>query len=199
MYGSTITDIRDLTDSDPAADLPLRIVKRREFFGHIIKAATATEATTFLSALPCRRSPGHVRCSGSIAVEKSDAYPGPFIYWSCTRCGDNGRIAGYHGCRYDLERPASKTSTDPDDPWLEVPLTLSEYRAWISGDMIPYDLDSLRLIYAVRVDRDQVTLAGFESDIDPLHEAVAADGNHERKPARRMLLQAIFEKLKALG
>ena len=40
----------------------------------------------------------------------------------------------------------------------------------MSGDFVPYDLDSQRLAYSARYFEDVVTLDAFESDLDVLRD-----------------------------
>lgn len=53
---------------------------------------------------------------------------------------------------------------------MTVEFSLEEYEAWMSGDFVPYDLDSQRLAYSARYFEDVVTLDAFESDLDVLRD-----------------------------
>ena len=81
------------------------------------------------------------------------------------------------------------------DPDIEAAFTTEEYAAWIAGDMISYDPDSMRRVYSVDVDVTGVRLRVSKDDFDVLIHAVAADLNHETRRVRVALMNSLYEKL----
>src|SRR5947209_19264087 len=82
MFVSDLRHFLGITDDAPG---PAR--KMAEHLGSVVRAATAGEADTpWVTALVCRRRPGHKPCVGRIAVYRPDG-PGR-IEWKCTACGD---------------------------------------------------------------------------------------------------------------
>jgi hypothetical protein len=55
MAYTYITNIQHLIPKDPNAAVPTEALRLREFFGLIIKAATASPDVEFVSGLPCRK------------------------------------------------------------------------------------------------------------------------------------------------
>jgi len=193
MPGTYVADMRHFISEDPEMHLPAPAARMRDFMGGIVRAATAGRQREFISGIPCRRRPGNRPCTGSIAVHKTDA-PERFVFWECTQCEDNGRIAGFEESAYDLSAPSQK-NTNGNALGREVVLTAGEYRSWISGDMIPYDLQSMQTIYsAVRSERG-IVISGSEDELDILRDSTAADLNHERSQKRKGDLYSIFDKL----
>jgi hypothetical protein len=106
------------------------------------------------------------------------------------------------GSWYDLTQFNSSLGKDRDegDQVLDVELTYDEYKAWIAADFIPYDPDSMKLIYRAYAHDEGVVVFGWEGDLDILLDAVAADANHEKKKSRQKLMDSVFTKLNhALG
>jgi len=193
MPGSWIIDIRHLTEHDPDFEMPSRMLKRRDFYGHVIRAATATSDSMFLSVIPCRRRPGRVACPGLLCVAKTNL-PEPFIFWECVTCDDNGRISGFRNSWYDLSKSVPP-ERPPNDTLVALGVTFEEHASWISGDLISYDQESLVLIYSARVSGRQIRVCGDDDEMVTLLEATAADTNHETKRPRRERLRAILRKL----
>jgi hypothetical protein len=146
------------------------------------------------SALRCQRRVNRKRCEGTILIHREDV-PGPFIFWACSICRDDGRIEGYRGSHYDLSKGESILGTEKGDKLLNVELSLEEYEAWVAGDFMPYDLDSQRLAYSARYFEDVVQIDAFESDLDVLRDCIAADANHEQAKKRQRLMDSVFIKV----
>lgn len=72
--------------------------------GDLIRAATAAElGPAWISALPCRRRPGHRACPGRMMVRRPDrAAP---IAFENTDCGDGGVFSGWHDSPDDGSEP----------------------------------------------------------------------------------------------
>jgi hypothetical protein len=188
-----MTDLRHLTEGSP--ELPLQALKLREFFGQLVRVATADEHVELLTGVPCKNRIQRKACSGLIVVKKIDV-PAT-ISWMCDHCKDSGEIRGFEGSWYDLTQFSSSLGEDRDDgdQVMDVELTYDEYKAWISGDFIPYDPDSMRLIYRAYAHEEGVVVSGWEGDLDILSDAVAADANHETKKSRQKLMDSIFTKI----
>jgi hypothetical protein len=74
-----------------------------EHLSNIVRAATAGDAaTSWESALPCRRQPAHRRCPGRLIVLQTE--PRVPIRWECSVCGDEGIISNWEDSRFDLRR-----------------------------------------------------------------------------------------------
>lgn len=193
MNAGSITDMRDFALDDSSAELPAPARRMRDFLGGIVRAATASERREFVSCIPCRRRPGNQRCPGSIAVHKTDL-PEPFIFWECTVCGDDGRIAHFKGCPYDLN-PLSASHAAHDERRCNVVLTADEYRSWTSRDMLAYDLESMRAVHSAVANKRGIVVPVPENDLDALCDSTAADANHEANRKRRENLYSICDKL----
>ena len=194
MPGTYVSDMRHFVPEDPEMHLPPPAARMRDFMGGIVRAATATtRQREFVSGIPCRRRPGNRPCTGSIAVQKTDA-PERYVFWECTQCQDNGRIAGFEACAYDLGSP-SRSNPKMESQRREVVLTADEYRSWIAGDMVPYDLESMQTIFSAVRSKRGVVISGFDDELDILRDSTAADLNHEGGRKRKRDLSSIFDKL----
>ncbi|HEY6486858.1 MAG TPA: UPF0149 family protein [Candidatus Cybelea sp.] len=193
MPGTYITDMRDFVPENPDATLPAPVARMRDFHAGIVRAATAARLEEFVSGIPCRRRPGNRRCSGSIAMRKPGS-PEPYIFWECAVCGDNGRISGFQDGVYDLSAFSARNREEGEQR-REVVLTTEEYRSWISGDMIAYDLESMQTMYSAIADSRGVVISASEGELDFLRDATAADANHEPGRKRKQSLFSIGEKL----
>ncbi len=171
----------------------LQATKMRAFSSDVVRAATSTRSTEHISGIACRRRPGNRPCLGTIAVHKAEL-PGPFIFWECTECADNGRIAGFQGSPDDLSA-VSKSMVDHDGQRRDVTVTAAEYRAWIAGDMIPYGLESMQIMYSAVAQRRGVHMSAPEDDLETLLEATVADINHESNKKRKAHLTSLYDKL----
>jgi hypothetical protein len=189
---SIITNIQHFMDHGLECKLPPKAARLRDFLGQIVRVATASTAEVgTASALWCRERVSQKRCDGTILIRSQDV-PGPFIFWICSDCQTEGRIEGYRKSIYDLSQGESCLGTEVNDKRLNVKFSLEEYEAWISGDFIPYDLDSKRLAYSARYFEDVVELDAFESDLDILRDCIAADANHEKRRKRQRLMDLVL-------
>jgi len=193
MAGIHVADKRDFFPENPEMQLSAAAARMREFLGHIVRAATASRLEAFLSGVPCRRRPSNRRCPGSIGVRKNDL-PEPLVFWECAECGDGGRISGFRGCSDDL-RTLGTRPPEATERGRKVLLTAEEYRAWLSGDMIEYDVEAMRTIYSAVKHRNGVAICASEGELEDLCAATAADANHEPSRKRRDLLASVCDKL----
>jgi yecA family protein len=193
MPGTYITDMRHFVPENPETPLPAPAARMRDFHGGIVRAATASRLEEFASGIPCRRRPGNRRCPGSIAMRKTGG-PEPFVFWECAVCGDNGRISGFRGCAYDLSA-LSERNLEQGEEGRDVVLTTEEYRSWIAGDMIAYDLESMQTMYSAIAGKRGIVISASEAELDFLCDATAADANHEPGRKRRDNLFSICDKL----
>lgn len=190
-----ITNIQHFMDHNHNVELPPKAAKIRDYLGQIIRVSTATpNEVNIASALRCQKRVNRKRCEGTILIHREDV-PSPFIFWVCSNCRDDGRIEGYIGTYYDLSRTPSHLGSESGDKLLNVQLSLEEYEAWISGDFIPYDFDSQRLVYSARFFEEVVDLDAYESDLDVLRDCIAADANHEKFKKRARLMDSVFIKV----
>lgn len=192
MPDTFITDMRDYADASGIQPSP-PVERMRRFLTHIVRAATATGRSEFVSAVACRRRPRHRPCAGSIAVLRADDRE-PYIYWACTACGDSGRVAGFQGDPDDLSVAARADLTDATTA-RAVTLSSDEYQSWIAGDLVAYDLRLVRIIYSATRETRGVTLSIPASELDDLLDALSADANHETSKRRRIDLASIDDKL----
>lgn len=193
MPGTCVTDMRHFVPDDPETPLPVPAARLREFFGGIVRAATARPQAEFVSGIPCRRRPGNRRCLGSILVSKT-VLPEPFVIWECTVCEDSGRISGFQGAPDDLSAFSNRRPAGHERR-RDVVLTAEEYRSWISGDMIAYDPGSMQTMYSAAVDKRGIVISATEDELEILRDATAADANHEPSKKRRGYLFSIDVKL----
>ena len=82
-----VTDLHHFLELPQDTPGPAR--RLAEQLSNIVRAATAGDAaTTWVSALPCRRRPPNRRCRGKMVVLLTD--PGVPIRWQCSVCDDGG-------------------------------------------------------------------------------------------------------------
>ena len=189
-----IADIRHFTDGSPELPTPAR--KLRDFLAHIIRAGTAADAVNFISGIPCRKKVARRACPGLIWVKRINV-PSDVILWCCDSCKDSGQISGHLGHCSDLSSiPVGQHEDhDADEENLDVMLTNAEFKALISSKLIPYNLESVRLIYSAYACDEGIVLSGWESDLDLLRDAVAADANREKSRVRRKFINSFYDKL----
>ena len=84
-------------------DLPGPARKIALFLGSVAAWVTINPAARFNQTnVPCRRSPGHRLCTGTVFAELDS--DGATIAWECSVCGDNGLIRGWEGTMWDRRR-----------------------------------------------------------------------------------------------
>ncbi len=163
----------------------------RRVAGHlygIVRAATAGDAGVgWMSALSCRRRPGHRRCPGWLVVSRPD--PPGAIRWRCSHCGDRGLVTGWEGTPFDLRRSGLTLTR----PVVEVPLTV-EVAATLRGLRL-LDAECERLVYRIRVREGQPILFASEDELEELGGYVAAEANHEPNRRRQRALDGALDVL----
>lgn len=181
-----VSDLRHFLDIPDEASGPAR--KMAEHLGFVVRAATAGEAgVSWVSALPCRRRPGHQPCRGNIAVFRAHL-PAP-IEWRCTFCGDEGVISGWEDSPFDLRRPRSRSRSD-DAPQRETPL--ADPLAATLRDLRLLDTDCERLVFAMQRSGHGVVLTASADELEELVGYVAAEANHETNRRRQKRLDDAF-------
>ena len=96
-----VSDLRHFLDLPEDVPGPAR--RLAEQLGLIVRAGSAGPlGRPWVSALRCRRRPGHRPCPGHLAIFRPEA-PAP-IQWGCPACGDEGTISGWQDSPYDLRR-----------------------------------------------------------------------------------------------
>jgi hypothetical protein len=170
-------------------DAPGPAQRMAEHLSSVVRAATARPTSSaWVSALPCRRRPGHRPCPGHIAVSRPDV-PAR-IEWGCTSCGDEGVISGWEGSPYDLRRSGSEEARRAD---LQV-LVPDEVAATLRGlDIL--DTDCERLVFRARATSEGIVLDTNAEDLDELIGYVAANANHEENRARQKRMDVAFDVL----
>lgn len=170
-------------------DAPGPAQRMAEHLSSVVRAATAgPTGTVWVSALPCRRRPGHRPCPGHIAVSRPDL-PAR-IAWRCTSCGDEGVISGWESSPYDLHRPGSEPARLADVQVLipdEVAATLRRL------DLL--DTDCERLVFRARATSEGIVLDTNAEDLDELIGYVAANANHEENRRRQKRMDIAFDVL----
>ena len=182
-------DLRHFLDLPGAALGPARRLATQ--LGDLVRAATAAEpGPAWISALPCRRRPGHRACPGRMKAARTDrAAP---IVFECTDCGDGGMISGWQDSPYDCSGDAGHPRT----------ATARVRQIWISEHVADtlralkfLDRSCERVVYGARVDRGVVVLAVTKEELEELIGSVAAEANHEPDRRRRRRLDAAFDSL----
>jgi hypothetical protein len=181
-----------VTDLHHFLDLPADTAgpawRLAEHLCNIVRAATAGDAaTTWESALPCRRRPANRRCRGRMIVLPTA--PGAPIRWQCSVCDDEGLINNWEGSPFDLRRRRLALAGAVHEIVIadEVAAALRELRL--------LDPDCERLVFAIRAHNDRAVLAATDEDLDELIGFVAAEANHEPNRRRQQRLDAAFEAL----
>ncbi len=76
-----------------------------EYMGSIVEAVTSRqpEDDDWVTAIQCRRRPGHKRCIGPIIAGYAEDDP-TTIVWGCPVCKDEGYISGWQETLWDKRR-----------------------------------------------------------------------------------------------
>ncbi|MGX7728269.1 hypothetical protein ACWPOB_03245 [Rhodococcus sp. 2H158] len=174
-----VCDLRHFLELPDEAPGPAH--RLAEQLAALARAATARQCgVRWISALPCRRRPGHRRCPGRMSVLCAD--PSGPIEWVCTACSDAGTITGWQDSPFDLRRrhPAPRSPVHhlriPD----EVATTLRE--------LMLLDTDCERAVFGAYVHGDDIVLPVSDDDLEELIGSVAADANHEPNRRRQQRL-----------
>ena len=182
-----VTDLQHFVELPP--DVPGPTLRLADQLGTIVRAATAGDAgTTWESALPCHRMPGHRRCTGRILIHRAFDAEAP-IRWECGVCPDEGSISNWTGSPFDL-RPIRLTRVDPVH---NVPVSLEVAAAL--RDLQLLDPDSERIVFRIRPRDVGAILTATDDGLEDLIEAVTAEANHEVSRRRQQRLDAAFEAL----
>ena len=101
MGDTWVTDLRHYLDSEGnLGPLPGPAMNIALFLGAIVEWVTSEPlADPHRTNVRCRRSPGRVRCMGSILAGIED--DGTVLRWGCPLCGDKGTIRGWSGTPWD--------------------------------------------------------------------------------------------------
>ncbi len=182
-----VTDLQHFLDMPPDVPGPAR--RLADQLGNIVRAATAGDAgTTWESALPCHRMPGHRRCTGRMLIHRDFDAEAP-IRWECSVCPDEGSISNWAGSPFDL-RPKRLSRVEPVQEIsisLEVAASLRELQL--------LDPDSERLVFRIRPRDNGAVLTATDDGLEDLIEAVTAEANQEVSRRRQQRLDAAFEAL----
>ncbi|MEP6561085.1 MAG: DUF3024 domain-containing protein [Nakamurella sp.] len=179
-------DLRHFLDLPDDVPGPARRLAAQ--LGDLVRAATAAEpGPAWISALPCRRRPGHRACPGRMMVRRAErAAP---IVFECTDCGDGGIISGWQDSPYDGSghlRGAAKGIMQ---------ISISALVADTLRALTFLDRNCQRVVFGARSDRADVVLAVTQEELEELIGSVAAEANHEPNRRRRRRLDAAFESL----
>ncbi len=142
-----------------------------------------------MSALACRRRPGHRQCPGHLTVLRADDEDP--IAWRCTACGDDGTISGWQDSPYDLRR----TQTLPRLSGKTIAVSVSEEIAATLRGLMLLDPGCERVVFATQAVDEGLILAATEEELEELVRVVAAEANHETNPRRQKRVDAAFSLL----
>jgi hypothetical protein len=94
-----ISDMRHYLEvADPAVRAPAALRRLVSFQGSLVERVSMSgHGVPFDTAIPCQRRAARPPCSGTIFGWFEDGA----VVWSCTRCGDNGRISDWRGTPWD--------------------------------------------------------------------------------------------------
>jgi hypothetical protein len=180
-----VTDLQHLLDLPPDTPGPAR--RLAEQLGNIVRAATAGDAGTWETALPCRRRPANRACPGRMIVLRTE--PAAPIRWQCSVCDDAGVISNWEDSPFDLRRRALTVAEAPNE------IVISNEVAAALRDLHLLDTDCERLVFNIRAHHDRAVLAATDDDLEDLIGAVAAEANHEPNRRRQQRLDAAFDAL----
>ena len=182
-----VTDLQHFLDLPPDVPGPAR--RLADQLGNIVKAATAGDAgTTWESALPCHRKPGHRRCTGRMLIRR-DLDAGAPIRWQCSVCPDEGSISNWADSPFDL-RPKGLSRVGAVRE-----VSISVEVAAALRDLQLLDPDCERLVSRIRSCDASAILTATDDGLEALIEAVAAEANHEANRSRQRRLDAAFDAL----
>jgi hypothetical protein len=183
-----VTDLHHFLDLPEDTPGPAR--RLAEHLSSIVRAATAGDAaTTWESALPCRRRPGNRACPGRMIVRRTQ--PGAPIHWQCGVCADDGVISNWEDSPFDLRR----TGLALAEPAHEIALNYEIAAAL--RDLRLLDLDCERLVFRIRAhdSADSAVLTVTDDELEELIGFVAAEANHEPNRRRQRRLDTAFQAL----
>jgi len=169
MFVSDLRHFLDLPDDTPAPALRLA-----EQLRDIVRAATAGEpGAGWVSALRCRRRPGHRRCQGRIFVRRTGGQAP--IGWACTVCRDEGCISGWQDTPHDLSDGFVWEGTAKD-------VVVSDDVVAGVRELSLLDADGERVAYRARSHDGHIVLSATDEQLDELLGYLAAEAHHETAP-----------------
>jgi hypothetical protein len=181
-----VADLHHFLDLPPDTPGPAR--RLAEHLSNIVRAATAGDpATSWESALPCRRRPAHGRCPGQLIVQQMER--GAPIRWGCSVCDDDGIISNWEDSPFDLRRRQLALA------WSVNEIVIADEVAAALRELRLLDTDCERMVFGIRAHNDGLVLAATDDDLDELIGFVAAEANREPNRRRRRQLDAAFESL----
>ena len=181
-------DLRHFLDLPDDAPGPARRLAAQ--LGGLVRAATAAEpGPAWISALPCRRRPGHRACPGRMTVARTG--PAAPIVFECTDCGDGGMISGWQDSPYDCRHGGHPRTAAAGVTLMPVPVHVAD----TLRDLTFLDRNCDRVVYGARFDRGDAVLAVTRQELEELIGSVAAEANHEPDRRRRRRLDAAFDTL----
>ena len=186
MLSADLRHFLDLPDDAPG---PARRLATQ--LGDLVRAATAAEpGPAWVSALPCRRRPGHRACPGQMMLRRPDR-EAPIVF-ECTDCGDGGLISGWQDSPYDRSDhrhlPAAAVARVKQ---ISIPRGVAD----TLRELTFLNRSCERVVYGAPADRGAVVLTVTEQDLQELTGSVAAQANHEPDLRRRRRLDAAFASL----
>jgi hypothetical protein len=186
VLSADLSHFLDLPDDAPG---PARRLATQ--LGDLVRAATAAEpGPAWISALPCRRRPGHRACTGQMMVRCPDR-EAP-IAFECTDCGDGGLISGWQDSPYDgSEHRHLPTAAIARVRQISIPRGVAD----TLRELTFLDRSCERVVYGARGDRAAVVLTATEEELEKLIGSVAAQANHEPDLRRRRRLDAASDTL----
>lgn len=149
--GSVIhSDMRDFVDAlDPPDDLPESDLLAADFFGHLVRAATAAtvRGMWFDSAVRCTGCAAHVRVLLTDVPER--------LVWQCSGCEEEGDIQNWRESPWDLSQAATRHYFSEHGAVL-----LSEDSYGVLLDVMPLQIDTERLVMGAEWTRAGIELSG---------------------------------------
>ena len=185
MLSADLRHFLDLPDDAPG---PARRLAAQ--LGDLVRAATAAEpGPPWISAVPCRRRPGHRACPGRMMVARPN--PAAPITFECTDCGDGGVISGWQQSPYDVTDHNQPPSAAAQRREISIPQGTAD----ILRDLTFLDRSCERVVYGARSGGADVVLAVAEDELEELIGSVAAQANREPDLRRRRRLDNAFDLL----
>lgn len=186
------TDLSDFDPGDGSAQVSGPAVRLFEHLGRIARAASVRPAGEFaVTAVVCRRRPGHKPCTGRIRVHRLDV-PST-VEWECPKCGDAGEIVNVRGSGWDLGSARMPLPEDEEGRQeVEVRITGRQY-ALLSGLQLLMERESEWIVArAEPMSGGDVRLIGPLDFWELLVGEVAAEANHERSRTRQRRLDELW-------
>ena len=189
MGNTWITDITHFEGIPPdLAQGPAGRIAR--YFGAIVSAASVSPMREVVGvALWCRRRPARHPCPGHLLLYRHQ--PSGPIEWRCSVCDDRGLISNWRGSTWD-QSAGQQVSGES----LEMVVSREELEEL--RKVMAFDLPSQRIVDGARFTAKGIVLLGSEASFRGLLERLAADANPGEGARRRRLLNAVYERTRAL-